>query len=311
MPIASRSEPPSGQGRSRDTESSALAVLTLAIGVTGTTVMLALVQGVLLRPLPVFDQNRLIVAWKERPLASAQFPFGGREIEAVADASQLLVNAAGVSRHGARRSVIVEHGVSTFVNDALVTGGFFDVLGVRPLLGRTISRSDDVDGAENVLVISYRLWQRRYGGSREVIGRRVILSERPFAIVGVMPPDVDYPGGVEVWRTARSVPSTGPFGDAAQQEVNLIARLRPDVTIAQATSELTTLSTQLDADAVSNMPVGLRPVVRSFEDVVVGDVRTSLVALGTAVALVLLIASANAANLVLARGESRRGEFAV
>jgi putative ABC transport system permease protein len=291
---------------------SAVAILTLALGIAGTTVMFALIQGVLLRPLPVLEQDRLIVAWKEvRTSRSAQYPFGNREIEAVADASRLLANAAGVSRHGVGRSVMVENGISTFVSDALVTGGFFDVLGVRPLLGRTITRTDDVDGAENVLVISHRLWQRRYGGSREVLGRIVRLSEQPFTIVGVMPPDIDYPSGVEVWRTTRSVPTTGPFGDAARQEVNLVARLRPGVTIEQVTSELTTLTERLDANAPPNVPHDLRPVVRSFEDVVVGDVRTSLVALFGAVGLVLLIASANAANLLLMRGEARRGELAV
>jgi predicted permease len=274
--------------------------------------MFALIQGVLLRPLPVLEQDRLIIAWKEvRTSGSAQYPFGNTEIEAVADASRLLVNAAGVSRHGVGRSVMIENGISTFVNDALVTGGFFGVLGVRPLLGRTITRADDVDGAENVLVISHRLWQRRYGGSREILGRIVTLSEEPFTIVGVMPPDIDYPSGVEVWRTTRSVPTTGPFGDAARQEVNLVARLRPGVGIEQATSELTTLTERLDAEAPPNMPNNLRPVVRSFEDVVVGEVRTSLIALCGAVGLVLLIASANAANLLLMRGEARRGELAV
>ena len=296
----------------RNPRFSVLAILTLAIGIAGTTVMLALIQGVLLRPLPVLEQDRLIVAWKEvRTSGSAQYPFGATQIEAVADTSQLLVNAAGVSRHGVGRSVMVENGVSSFVNDGLVTGGFFEVLGIRPLLGRTITRADDVDGAEHVLVISHRLWQRRYGASHDVLGRRVMLGDQPFAIVGVMPPDIDYPSGVEVWRTTRSVPATVPFADAARQEVNLVARLRPGVTIQQAASELTTLSRQLDAKAAPGVPTDLRVVVRSFEDVIVGDVRTSLVALLSAVALVLLIASANAANLVLMRGESRRGELAV
>ena len=106
------------------------------------------------------------------------------------------------------RSVVVDDGVSSYVNVALVTGGFFDVLGVRPILGRALTPADDVEGAENVIVISHGLWQRRYGGSREVIGRRVMLGEQPFTIVGVMPPDLDYPSGVEVWRTTRSVPTT-------------------------------------------------------------------------------------------------------
>lgn len=288
------------------------AVLTLALGIAGTTVMFALIQGVLLRPLPVLEQDRLFVAWKEvRTSGSARYPFGSTEIEAVAEASQLLVNAAGVTRNGVGRAVVVEDGISSYVNDALVTGRFFDVLGVRPILGRTITPADDVEGAENVLVISHGLWQRRYAASREAVGRRVMLSEQPFTIVGVMPPDIDYPTGVEVWRTTRSVPTTGPFGAAARREVNLVGRLRPGVTIEQVTSELTALTERLDAIAPPNVPRGLRPVVRSFEDVVVGDVRTAMVALFSAVGLVLLIASANVANLLLMRGEARWGELAV
>jgi len=288
------------------------AVVTLALGIAGTTVMFALIQGVLLRPLPVHEQDRLIVAWKEvRTSGSAQYPFGNAEIESVAEASQLLETAAGVTRNGVGRSVVTDNGVSSYANVALVTGGFFEVLGVQPILGRALTPGDDVDGAENVLVISRGLWQRRYGGSREVIGRRVMLSEQPFTIVGVMPPDLDYPTAVEMWRTTSSVPTSGPFGDAARREVNLIGRLRPGVTLEQATSEITALTQRLDANAPPNVVRGLRPVVRSFEDVVVGGVRTPMLALFGAVGLVLLIASANVANLLLMRSEARRGELAV
>lgn len=288
------------------------AVLTLAVGIAGTTVMFALIEGVLLRPLPVHEQDRLLVAWKELPSSGfAHYPFGDAEIEAVGEASQLLESVAGVTSNGVSRWVTVEDGLSSYVNVALVTGGFFDVLGVEPILGRTLTRAGDLDGAENVLVISHGLWQRRYGGSPDAIGRGVTLSERPFTIVGVMPRDVDYPSGVEVWRTTRSVSTSRAFGDAARREVDLIARLRPGVTIEQATAELTALTRQLEADAPLNVPRGLIPVVRSFEDVVVGDVRSAMMALFGAVGLVLLIASANVANLLLMRGEARRPELAV
>ena len=291
---------------------SAIAVLTLALGIAGTTSMFALIQGVLLRPLPVLEQDHLIVAWREvRTSGSAHYPFGSAEIDTVARASRLLIHTAGVSRHGVSRSVVVENGDSNYVNAALVTGSFFEVLGVLPILGRAMTPADDVEGAENVMVISHGLWQRRYGGSREAVGRRVMLTGQPFTIVGVMPAGLDYPSGVEVWRTTRSVPTTIPFGDAARQELDLVGRVRPGVTIEQVRSELTTLIEQMDEEALPNVPQGLGPVVRSFEDVVVGDVRTSLVALFGAVTLVLLIASANAANLLLMRGEARRGELAV
>lgn len=288
------------------------AVLTLALGIAGTTVMFALIRGVLLRPLPVHEQDRLIVAWKEvRTSGSAQYPFGNTEIESVAEASQLLEKAAGVTRNGVARSVVVDNGVSSYANVARVTGGFFDVLGVKPILGRTLTLADEKDGAENVIVLSNGLWQRRYGASREVLGRRLVVGEQPFTIVGVMPPDLDYPSGVEVWRTTSSVPTSGPFGDAARREVNLIGRLRPGVTVEQATSEIVALTRRLEDDAPATALRGLVPVVRPFADVVVGDVRTAMLALFAAVGLVLLIASANVANLLLMRGEAQRGELAV
>ncbi len=291
---------------------SVAAIFTLALGIAGTTVIFTLIQGVLLRPLPVRDQDRLIVAWKElRSSGYDHYPFGDAEIEAAGEASRLLESVAGVTSNGAYRWVVVENGRSDYVMGALVTGGFFEVMGIEPLLGRAFTRADDKEGAEDVLVISHGLWRRRYGGSPEAIGRRVTLNDRPFAIVGVMPPDVDYPAGVELWRTTRSVPTTGPFGDAARFEVDLIARLRPGVTMPQAASELTMLTRQYEATVPATRTRGLAPVVHSLEEVVVGSVRPALIALLAAVALVLLIASANVANLLLMRGEARRTELAV
>ncbi len=290
----------------------ATAVLTLASGIAGSTAMFALIQGVLLRPLPVRDQDKLIIAWKElRGSGSARYPFGNTEIESVADASRLLEDAAGVTRNGVGRTTMIDAGVSAYANVAEVTGGFFDVLGVHPVLGRALTPADDKEGAEQVIVLSEGLWQRRYGASPEVIGHRVTLDDRAFRIVGIMPGDLDYPTGVEVWRTTSSVPTNGPFGDAARREVNLIARLRSGVTIEQATSEIVAVSERLAADAPANAVRALVPVVRPFADVVVGDVRTPMFALFGAVGLVLLIASANVANLLLMRVEARRGEFAV
>jgi putative ABC transport system permease protein len=290
---------------------SGVAIITLALGIAGTTVMFTLIQGVLLRPLPVREQDRLIVAWKElRSSGYAHYPFGDAEIEAAGDASRLLESVGGVTSNGAGRWIAIEGGRSDYVKGALVTGGFFEVLGAEPLLGRVFTRADDKEGAEDALVISHGLWQRRYGGSPDVIGRRLSLLERPFTIVGVMPPDVDYPSGVEVWRTTRSVAIGGQFGDAARREVDLIGRLRRGVTIQQASSELTSLTRQYEL-AVPSVTPGLVPVVRSLEEVVSGNVRPTLMALLAAVALVLLIASANVANLLLLRGEARRGELAV
>jgi len=300
------------RGLSRAKSFTAAAVLTLALGIAGTILMFALIQGVLLRPLPVHQQDRLIVAWKEvRTSGSARYPFGNTEIEGVARASRLLESAAGVDRNGVGRSVVTDDGVAIYANIGLVTGGFFEVLGIQPILGRAFTPGDDNHGAENVIVISSGFWQRRYGRSRAIVGHHVRIDERPFTIVGVMPPDLDYPTGIEIWRTTNSVPTDGPFGDAARREVNLIGRMRPGISLEQAASEITALSRRLDADAPATGQPDLIPVVRSFVDVVVGDVRVTLIALFVAVGFVLLIATANVANLLLMRGEERRGELAV
>jgi predicted permease len=286
------------------------ATLILSVGLAGTIVMYALVQGVLLRQLPVLDQDRVIVAWKEYPLSGfTHAPFGDKEIDAVAKTSRLLDKVAGVGRHGAFQVPLIEDGRTHYVNQALITGGFFEVLGVRPHLGRALNQADDVRGAETVVVISDALWRRHYAGSLEVVGRRLQIGEARLTIVGVMPEGLDYPTGVDYWRTTRSI--QGGFSETAEQEVDLIGRLRHGATIEQATSELAALTRQFEADAPPTAARGLVPGVQTLEDVLVGGTRPILVAFSLAVGLVLLIASANAANLFAMRNHSRRRELAV
>lgn len=284
-------------------------VLTLAVGIAGTTVMFALIQGVLLRPLPVHDQQRLLVAWKE--LAGAgHWPFEVPDLDVLREESRTLEGVAGVIYNGPLPTAVLENGTASYIRGTSVTGDFFDVLGVDPVLGRALIPADDLTGAEHVLVISHGLWQRRYGGSRDVIGRRLIIQQRPFSIVGVMPPGMDYPRGVEAWMTVAA--TTSMLTDAAfRVSVDVISRMREGVTLEQAGGELTALVARLDAAAPPGRPRGLTPVARSFEEVVVGDVRAAMLVLFGAVGLVLLIASANVANLLLLRGETRRPELAV
>ncbi len=291
------------------------AVVTLAIGMAGTTAMFALVQGVLLRPLPVRDEDRLLVAWKELPSGGiGHWPFGSTDIPAIGRDSLSLGRVGGVSYYGAGRGVVFEAGSAAYLRGASVTGDFFAVLGAEPLLGRTLQAADDVAGAENVLVITHALWQRRYGGSRAAIGRRLTIGEQPFRIVGVMPPDFAYPRGVEAWMTLNADASTATnpaFREGILRDVDLVARLRPGATLEQARSELAGLVARFEAGVPADAPRGLRPVVRSYRDAVVGDLRPALLLLFAAVCLVLLIASANVANLLLLRGETRRTELAL
>jgi putative ABC transport system permease protein len=291
---------------------SVAAVVTLAIGIGGATVMFALVHGVLLRPLPLRDQDRIIVSWKElRGAASTHDAFGDREIAFVRDASRLIEMAAGVDANGVGRGLYTDDGGPSYAVMGLVAGPFFQVLGVDALLGRALTPADDVDGAEPVVVISHGLWTRRYARAPTVIGRKITIQEQRFTIVGVMPRDVDYPAGIEMWRPTHTVSTTGPFGAAARAEIDLVARLRPGVSIDQARSELAALLSRAEATPSAAPAREIVPIVRALEDVIVGNVRTSITGLMVAVALVLMIACANVANLLLMRGEGKRGELAV
>ena len=223
--------------------------LILVIGMGGATAMVAVIYGVLLRPLPVHQQDRIVVAWKElRSSGYAHYPFGHDYLDVVANESRLFDRVAGVSKHAVSRVSIVDAGVTTDVNEAEVTGAFFEVLGVQAVIGRTFVRADDVDGAEDVVVVSHGLWQRRYSGATDIVGRRLSIGGRRFAIVGVIPRDLDYPTGADIWRLTRSF--DGPFRDAVRSEVDLIGRLKPGVTIDQAASELSALTRRQEENGI-------------------------------------------------------------
>jgi putative ABC transport system permease protein len=294
----------------------AAAVLTLAVGIGSTTAMFALIEGVLLRPLPVPRQDRLVFAWKALPTAgAAHWPFRTPEIAVIGRESRVLESVAGISYYDHPSPfAVVEKEATSHITVAAVTGDFFRVLGAQPILGRALNQADDVAGALNALVITHALWQSRYGGSRDVIRRGLTVGERPFVIVGVMPPAIECPNGVEAWMTlaaSASTQATPEFREGVLRDVDLVARLRPGVTVEQARSELLGLTPSLEAEAPPDAVRGWIPVVRSYEDLVVGDVRPALLLLFGAVGLVLLVATANGANLLLLRGEARRKELAV
>jgi predicted permease len=287
------------------------AVLTLTVGIAGTTVMFALVRGVLLRPLPLPNPDRLVVAWSEPADAQAShWPLGLDEVRLLARSGGAFERVAGVGYNGAVRTIVTENGAASYLRTTPVTGDFFSVLDVSPILGRAFTAADDVAGSEPVAVITYALWQRRYGGTHDVLDRVIEIREQRFRIAGVMPADVEYPRGVEVWTTVAGMTKT--LANAAfRVDVDVMARLAPGVSLAQAEGEVGTILATFGDKPGSGRPHNLRPVVRRYSDIVVGDVRYAIVVLFAAVALVLLIASANVANLWLLRGEGRRAEIAV
>lgn len=291
-----------------------LAAVTLAVGIAGSTVMFALIQGVLLRPLPIPDQDRVFVAWTQpRGGGFNHVPYQLANIARIGRESTLLESVSAVTYNGTLPFIVVDEGVPGYIDGSAVGGRFFQVLGATPILGRALTPTDDRSGADGAVVIAHRLWQQRYGGTPAVIGRRLTIAERPYTIVGVMPPDVEYPRGAQAWlplaqHHARQIAADPNY----RVDVDLLARMKPAVTLSQASAELQALTTQLEAERVGMFrPRDLIPIVTPYRELVVGDARTAVLVLFAAVGLVLIVASANVANLLLLRGEQRRIELAM
>ena len=280
----------------------AVAILTLALGIGLATAVFTVAETLLLRRLPVQDQDRLVVLWGEARDQAFTYPLGLDDAREFARRTRSLEPMAFFSYYGAAPKPIQDGGQISSLSRALVSGAFFEVLGARPLLGRALHAADDVLGAAPVMVLSYRAWQQRFGGDAHVLGRRVLTYDDgvAYTVVGVMPQGLDFPGGTDFW--APVIPSSAP------KELYLIGRLAPGATATNARDELTTF---FGRDEASPWERGLRGAVHPLPRFILGDTRPALIVFAVAAGLLLLITCINVANLLLVRGLGRVREIAV
>lgn len=286
------------------------AILVLALGIGLATAVFTIADALLLRPLPVQDQDRIVVLWGETADGSFKTnPLLLPDARVFAEQTQSLERTAFFQYGGAAPAAVRDGDHISRLNRALVSGQFFAVLGVRPVLGRILDARDDVAGVRSVVVLSYSAWQQRFGGDPQVVGRRIQFYEDNVTstIVGVMPQGLDYPRGTDFWAPLVATTRRAALSDAAL-DVDVIGRLAPFATIADARGELTAFFGRADAPAWQR---DVRGVAYTLPRLVLGDTRPALMAFGAACVLLLLITCINVANLLLVRGLGRTREVAV
>ena len=286
-----------------------VAVFTLALGIGANTAIFSVVQAVLLRPLPYSHPENLVQIWNTYSLLPA-FP----QVElSPGDFMDFHKQALSFSEMAAYVNLPVGfnmtgQGEAQRIEARYATSGFFPLLGLEPLVGRNFAPEEDKGGATPAVMLTHRLWQSRFASNPAAVGSTLLLDGQGYLVIGVLPASFHLAPTTDVWLP------TGLYPDDPtshiHHEYSVVARLKPGTTVAQAQSEIATLNRQEEAalpDTHKNWGVLLKPM----EDSSAAKMRTSLLVLFSAVALVLLIACANIVNLLLARNATRQKEIAL
>jgi putative ABC transport system permease protein len=284
---------------------SLVALLTFALGIGVNAAVFTVYNGVLLRPLPYPDADRITMVWMDnrRERIKEDITSWPNYMDWRSQNSS-FAHLAGFT---AASFNLTGAGDPERLRGAQATANFFDVIGVKPVLGQVFTEKEETPGNDGVIVLSYGLWQRRFGGASDVVGKTMTLNGRAFQIIGVMPAGLDVPEKTELWKPLAPDANTRSARNAFWLPV--IGRLKPGISVEQAQTEMNGIGTRIEQTYPEQKGFGVYVV--SLHRQIVGDIERPLTVLLGAVGFVLLIACANLGNLMLGRSAARRKELAI
>jgi putative ABC transport system permease protein len=290
------------------------AILTLALGIGANTAIFSLVYGVLLRPLPYQNGGELVVLHQMNTKAAA--PNVSFSVKELSDYGQQNHTLEGIVEHHSMVFLLSDANNAERVQTAVVSGNFFDVLGVKPLLGRTFVGADDEMGATPVIVLSYKYWQQHQSGDPAIVGKVFQMNSKPHTVIGVLPPIPQYPTESDLYMTSVQCPTRSSEAFKANRRRRMMiafARLKPGVKLDQAQADLSVVASQIERANPDVYPTqrGYAMSAVPLRDDLTKTARTTFFVLLGGAGFVLLIACANVANLMLARLLRLEREMAV